>query len=117
MSEDKSRFVRVLGRFDILALAFGATIGWGWVILAGDWIQTGGTLGAILGFGLGGIMVTFVGLTYAELCPALPKCGGEHAFSLRALGYNWSFICSWALVLSYLGVVSFEACALPGVIE
>ena len=28
-------FQRVLGSKDVLALAFGAMIGWGWVVLAG----------------------------------------------------------------------------------
>ena len=28
---DTARFVRVLARKDVLALAFGAMIGWGWV--------------------------------------------------------------------------------------
>jgi len=74
-------------------------------------------LGAILGFAIGGVMVLFVGMTYSELCPAMPQCGGEHVFSKRALGYNWSFVCSWALTLSYLGVVAFEACSLPSVLS
>ena len=55
-------------------------------MLSGSWLETAGTVGAILAFVLGGIMVLFVGLTYAELTPALPECGGEHVFSKRALG-------------------------------
>ncbi len=61
-------------------------------------------------------MVLFVGMTYSELCPAMPKCGGEQVFTMRALGFNWSFVCSWALTLSYLGVVAFEACSMPSVL-
>lgn len=117
MTEENVSLKKVLRTRDLVALAFGAAIGWGWVVLSGDWLKTGGTLGAILGFVIGGVMVLFVGMTYSELCPAMPKCGGEHIFSYRALGFNWSFVCSWALTLSYLGVVSFEACALPNVLE
>ena len=51
-------------------------IGWGWVVSSGGWIQKGGVLGAALGFVLGGIMIFFVGLTYAELTAAMPQCGG-----------------------------------------
>lgn len=76
---------------DIIALAFGAMIGWGWVVLTGEWIMMAGTLGAILGFVFGGIMVLFVGLIYAELTSAMPQCGGEHVFSYRALGEKASF--------------------------
>lgn len=115
--KQQSKFDRVLGKKDVFAIAFGAMIGWGWVVMAGQWIQKAGTMGAILSFAMGGIMVMFVGLTYAELTAAMPQCGGEQIFSLRALGPNWSFLCTWAIILGYVGVVAFEACALPTVLE
>lgn len=92
-------------------------IGWGWVVLTGDWITMAGSLGAILAFGIGGLMVTLIGLTYAELASAMPEVGGEHAYSYRALGAGASFICTWAIVLGYVSVVAFEAVALPTVME
>ncbi|MBK5240024.1 APC family permease [Clostridium sp.] len=115
--ENNSGFERVLGTKDILALAFGAMIGWGWVILTGSWIQEAGTLGAMIAFGIGGTMIIFVGLVYSELTAALPKAGGAAVFSYKAMGANGSFICTWALILGYVGVVAFEACALPTVVE
>ena len=39
--ESKHTLNRVLGMKDTLALAFGAMVGWGWVILSGDWIGFG----------------------------------------------------------------------------
>lgn len=114
---EESKFERVLSKKDIFAIAFGAMIGWGWVVMAGDWIKGAGTIGAIIAFLIGGIMVLFVGLTYAELTAAMPQCGGEHVFSLRALGKTGSFICTWAIILGYVGVVAFEACAFPTVIQ
>ena len=117
MEQRESKFNRVLGVADVFAIAFGAMIGWGWVVLAGTWIEKAGTLGAILAFVFGGIMILFVGLAYAELTSALPQCGGEQIFSLRALGPNLSYLCTWAIILSYVGVVAFEACALPTVID
>lgn len=114
---NESKFERVLNKKDIFAIAFGAMIGWGWVVMAGDWIETAGTIGAMIAFVIGGIMVIFVGLTYAELTSAMPECGGEHVFSLRALGTTGSFICTWAIILGYVGVVAFEACAFPTVIQ
>ncbi|MCQ2017129.1 APC family permease [Clostridium butyricum] len=114
---EDSKFQRVLSKKDIFAIAFGAMIGWGWVVMAGDWIKGAGTLGSIMAFIIGGIMVLFVGLTYAELTAAMPQCGGEHVFSLRALGKNGSFVCTWAIILGYVGVVAFEACAFPTVIQ
>lgn len=117
MQNQKSKFDRVLGKKDVFSIAFGAMIGWGWVVLAGSWIQKAGTLGAIISFIMGGILILFVGLAYAELTSALPQCGGEQIFSLRALGPNLSYVCTWAIILSYVGVVAFESCALPTVID
>ena len=56
------------------------------------------------------------GLTYAELTAAMPQCGGEHVFSYKAMGPIGSYICTWAIVLGYVSVVCFEACALPTII-
>jgi APA family basic amino acid/polyamine antiporter len=115
--QDSPKFQRVLSKFDILALSFGAMIGWGWVVLTGSWIQSAGTLGAIIAFLIGGIVVTFVGLTYSELASAMPRVGGEHVYAHRALGAKWSFIASWSIALGYISVVAFEAVALPTVVE
>lgn len=116
MNQKKSEFNKVFSAWDILVIAFGAMIGWGWVVSTGSWINRGGVVGAALGFVVGGIMIFFVGLTYAELTAAMPQCGGEHVFSHRAMGATGSFICTWAIILGYVGVVCFEACAFPTII-
>jgi amino acid transporter len=87
------------------------------VALTGNWIDGAGSVGAILAFLCGGIVVVFVGLTYAELAAAMPKAGGEHVYSHRALGATASFFCTWAILLGYVSVVAFEAVALPTVAE
>ena len=117
MNEKKSKYDKVLSSKDIFVIAFGAMIGWGWIVMTGEWINYGGSIGAMIAFGIGGFMVLFVGLTYAELTAAMPECGGEHIFSLRAFGKNGSFVCTWAIILGYVGVVAFEACAFPTVIK
>ncbi len=111
-----SEFKKSFSSLDILMIAFGAMIGWGWVVSTGDWIGTAGVIGAMLGFILGGVMIFFIGMTYAELTPAMPECGGEHVFSMRAMGPIGSFVCTWAIILGYVSVVCFEACALPTII-
>ncbi len=115
--ENEDRFVRVLGQRDVIALAFGAMIGFGWVILTGTWLQEAGSLGAILAFLIGGTLVLFVGLTYSELCSAMPKTGGEHHYAWRAMGPRAAFVTSWAIALGYISVVAFEAVALPATVE
>lgn len=113
----KNRFQKVMSTTDILVLAFGAMIGWGWVVSSGRWIQNAGTIGTVIGFIIGGIMIYFVGMTYAELTPAMPNVGGEHVFSYKAFGATGSYICTWALILSYIGVVCFEAVSLPTIVQ
>lgn len=114
--QDK-KFDKVLNSGDIIVTAFGAMIGWGWVVSSGEWIQNAGAVGTVLGFLIGSIMIYFVGLVYAELTAALPKCGGEHVFGYKAFGPIGSFICTWYIVLSYIGVVCFEACSLPTILQ
>ena len=112
----QSEFDKVLTAKDMLVIAFGAMIGWGWVVSTGDWIGRGGVVGAALGFAIGGVMIFFVGMTYAELTAALPQCGGEHVFSYKAMGPTGSFICTWGIIFGYVGVVCFEACAFPTIV-
>lgn len=111
------QFIRVIRRKEVLALSFGAMIGWSWVALTGTWIAGAGSIGAMLAFAAGGVVVLFVGLTYAELASAMPKAGGEHVYSKRALGSAASFVCTWAILLGYVSVVAFEAVALPTVTD
>jgi amino acid transporter len=46
----------------------------------------------------------------------MPQCGGEHVFSYKAMGATGSFICTWAIILGYVSVACFEACAFPTII-
>lgn len=112
-----SDFEKVLRTRDVLMIAFGAMIGWGWVVSSGQWIQAGGAIGTAIGFIIGGLMIYLVGLTYAELTTAMPKCGGEQNFSYAAFGSVGSYICTWTLVLSYIGVVCFEACSFATIMQ
>lgn len=115
--EKELKVQKKLNYFDILVIAFGAMIGWGWVVNVGTWIDGAGGVGAALGFVLGGVMIFFIGLTYSELSVALPKRNGRYVFSNDATGRGISFVYSWGIILSYVSVVCFEACALPSIIQ
>jgi len=110
-------FRSVLGSREVWSLAFGAMIGWGWVVMSGEMIDKAGSLGSILAVLAGAVMVGFVGLIYAELTPALPRAGGELGFSILAFGPNISWMCGWALLLAYVAISAFEAAALPTVVN
>jgi amino acid transporter len=115
--QERHELQKSLNMKDILALAFGTMIGWGWIMLAGSWVGNGGSLGAMIAFGFGGLMAIFVGLTYAELTPMLPLSGGELVFSYRAMGYNASWFTGWMITLAYLGVAAWEGPALSNAIN
>ncbi len=117
MSDPPLQLRKILGRRDVLAIAFGAMVGWSWVVLAGEMIVRAGTLGSILAFGVGAVMVWLVGLTYAELTAALSRAGGEISFAFVGIGPLGAFICGWTLVLAYVAVCAFEAVALPTVVS
>ncbi|MGO1785425.1 MAG: APC family permease, partial [Brevibacterium aurantiacum] len=106
-------FVKALGSVDALFIGFGAMIGFGWVVLTGEWLSGAGTLGAILAFVVGGIIMCFVGTVYSEMVAAMPHAGGEHNYLIRAMGPNVSLFGSWAITGGYISVVMFEAVAVP----
>jgi amino acid permease len=53
MKENKRELNKVLNTSDVLVTAFGAMIGWGWVVSSGGWIEASGALGTALGFIIG----------------------------------------------------------------
>lgn len=83
----------------------------------GVWLTEAGTLGTLVAFAIGGLAIALIGLTYSELAAAMPQVGGEHVYTHRALGPTWSFVCTWALLFSYINVCTFESVALPTAVE
>ena len=67
------RFERVLKRRHAVALAFGAMIGWSWVLLSGIWIERAGAVGVVIAFLATGVAMILIALTYAELASAMPR--------------------------------------------
>ena len=113
MTEVSSGFERVLRAREVLTLSFGAMIGWSWILMTGYWVDHAGSFGVLLAFLIGGVTVLCIALTYAELVTAMPRAGGEHVYTHRALGATPSFVCTWALLMAYTTVCLFEAVALP----
>ena len=63
---------RNLGLRDYFALAFGTMIGVGWLVVMDDWLGRGGPGGAMLAFGIGGIVLLPVGWVYGKWVERLP---------------------------------------------
>ena len=117
MRPAEDRFARVLKTRHVLTLAFGAMIGWSWVLMTGYWVGNAGSVGTLLAFAAGGLVIGFIALTYAELASAMPRAGGEHVYTHAGLGPGWSFVCTWALLMAYVTVCVFESVALPTAVE
>lgn len=117
MESSRKSLEKVYSKGDVLSLAFGAMIGWGWVMLAGYWVTEAGWLGAIAAFVIGAIMCVFVGMCYAELTPALPCAGGGMVFAYRGMGYLASWITIWATCFAYIGVAAWEGIAISTAID
>ncbi|MCD8822164.1 APC family permease [Staphylococcus gallinarum] len=113
----KSQFNKTMNVVDVLFLAIGAMLGWGWVVLSGEWVSTAGFVGSIIAFVIGGILVIVIGLTYAELASAIPETGGGFVFVKKAFTPGIAFISGWSVLFGYVSVITFEAVALPTVID
>ena len=47
----------------------------------------------------------------------MPETGGGLVFVLRAFGQKSAFVAAWAVLFGYVSVITFEAVALPTVID
>lgn len=117
MISDSHKLKRTLGRTDVLTLAFGTMVGWGWVVLSGQWIKEAGIIGSIVAFAAGAVLCILVGLTYAELTAALPLAGGEMIFAYRAIGRRFAWFVGWAISFVYIGVAAWEGIAIATAID
>ncbi|MDO4545284.1 MAG: APC family permease [Bacillota bacterium] len=112
MRDNKNTLSKVLGRTDIIAIGFGTMVGWSWIVLTTTWVTEAGLLGALLAFGIGGLIILGVGLIYGELTAALPLAGGEFVFAYRAMGNKAAWLVGWIMSMAYLGVAAWEGIAL-----
>lgn len=112
-----NKLSRVLGRTDIIAIGFGAVVGWSWIMMTTSWINEAGILGAVIAFIIGGAIILAIGLVYGELTAALPLAGGEFAFIYRAMGKNTAWFVGWIMTLAYMGVAAWEGIALATAID
>jgi APA family basic amino acid/polyamine antiporter len=102
----------VVGRGGFFALAFGAIVGSGWVVVLGDWLKVAGPGGAALGFLAGALVMMLVALCYGELAARSSVAGGEILYALETFGRFPAFLVGWFFNLYALAVCAFEAIAL-----
>jgi amino acid transporter len=103
---------RVLWGTEYFTLAFGSIVGVGWMVVLEDWYRRGGSVGAMLGFLLGGVALGPVAYVYGRLAERIPEAGSEVAYTAAVFPRAISFASGWALTLTYIMVVPWEAVAM-----
>lgn len=116
-NENKTKLKRSLGKLDLLALGFGAIIGWGWLSMGGFWITAAGSVGACISFAIMGSMMCLIGLSFCELTAAMPKAGGVMNYTWRAIGAKTSFFSAWMMCLGYTAMTAWEGLATVAAVE
>lgn len=107
-----TKLARKLSLANYFALGFGTMIGTGWVVLMDDWLGRGGPLGAMLGFGIGGLLLLPVGYIYGQWVRRLPDAAGEAAYTAQVFPPFVSYMTGWIMLLAYFIVCPWEAVAL-----
>ena len=87
-------------------------VGVGWLVVMDDWLLRGGTLGAILGFAIGGALLLPIGFVYGRLVAAIPDASAEVAYTAKVFPRPVSFATGWMMVLAYFIVCPWEAVAI-----
>ena len=96
---------------DYFTLGWGTMVGVGWLVVMDDWLLRGGSLGGILGFTIGGMLLLPIGYVYGQLVMAMPDAAGEVAYTAKVFPQSVSFATGWMMMLAYFIVCPWEAVA------
>ena len=103
---------KTLGNLEYFTFGFGSMVGVGWLVLMDDWLTRGGPGGAMLGFGLGALLLLPVARSYGRLVREIPDAGAEVAYMEGVAPPLATFAAGWAMILAYAIVCPWEAVAI-----
>ena len=66
-----------LNGYQVLSIAFGAMIGWSWILLTSVWINKAGVAGAMAAIFIVGLSILLIAGIYGELASIFPENGGN----------------------------------------
>jgi len=107
-SKSDKKLRKALTLQDLFFLSMGGIIGSGWLLGVAGGASIAGPA-AIVSWILGGIIVLFIALVFAEIAGAIPKSGSIVRYPHLAYGSYAGFILSWAYLLSAVTVPTVEA--------
>ncbi|MBY9020131.1 MAG: amino acid permease [Candidatus Lokiarchaeota archaeon] len=111
MSETKPKEVlpqRTLSLSQGVIYGIGCGIGGSIFVLLGLGIEIAGS-GLLISLLLGGILIFFTGLNYAELSTSLPMAGGAYNFGKEGIGGFLAFIIGFFLWIANVATCAFSA--------
>src|ERR1700691_997133 len=106
-----SHLARKLRFPDYFTLGWGTMVGVGWLVVMDDWLGRGGSMGALLGFAIGGAALLPIGWVYGKLVMAMRDATGEVAYTSTAFSRVISFATGGIMMLAYFIVCPWEAVA------
>lgn len=106
-----TQLARKLRITDYFSLGWGTMVGVGWLVVMDDWLGRGGSLGGVLGFAIGGMLLLPIGYVYGQLVTRMPDASGEVAYTAEVFPRPVSYATGWMMVLAYLIVCPWEAVA------
>lgn len=96
------------------AFSIGASLGWGsLVITSNTYLAKAGPAGSVLGMLLGALAMLVIAQNYAYLMRCYPECGGAYSYAKEVFGYDFGFLTSWFLALTYLAMLWANMTSLP----
>jgi amino acid transporter/nucleotide-binding universal stress UspA family protein len=105
---------RTIGLVGATGIGVGAIVGGGILALAGVAFSATGP-GAVVAFGLNGLIAIITALSFAEMSAAFPESGGTYTFAKKVVSVRAAFMVGWvvwfasvvAAVLYAIGFASF----------
>ncbi len=107
LKQDK-RLRKALTTWDLYFLSLGGIIGSGWLFAAAAASSTAGPA-AIISWLIGGIIVLFIALVYAELGSMIPRSGAISRYGHYSHGGVAGLFFGWTYFLSAVSVPTIEA--------
>ncbi|WP_050614874.1 amino acid permease [Bacillus testis] len=105
-AKEKTGLKRNLQSRHLMMISLGGTIGTGLFLASGNAIHIAGPGGALLAYGLVGIMVFFLMTSLAEMATHMPVSGSFSTYATKfvdpALGFalGWNYWFSWAVTIA-----------------
>lgn len=98
---EKQDSPRTIGLFGATGVGIGAIVGGGILVLAGVAFSVTGP-GAVVAFGVNGIIAILTALSFAEMSSSFPESGGAYTFAKKVLNVRAAFAVGWILWFAYI---------------